>query len=139
MLRTSQRQVLTTSVVWRQVLYSRAFTIFAILGITVLAVAMIKEIIRQVEINQQITALEQQIGALQQQNSELDTLLEYFNSSAFQEKQMKERLNMQAPGERVVMIPNEAMPDSGTVQVVPVQPEAPVSNVIKWRKYFFNY
>lgn len=139
MLRTSHRKLKSIPLVWRQMLYSRAFTVFVLLSIAVVVVATTKKVIRQVEINQQVTALEKQIASLQQQNGELDTVLEYFNSSTYQDKLMKERLNMQTPGEHVIIIPNQATSDPGKIQVVPTRLETLVPNNIKWRKYFFNY
>ncbi|MFA5995713.1 MAG: septum formation initiator family protein [Patescibacteria group bacterium] len=124
---------------FKNILHSKLFTAVTLIGIVVLAIGMVKEILRQIDIKQQVTTLEQQIGELQQHNTELSETLQYFNSSLFQEKQMKERLGLQSSGETVVMIPNAEQLVAGNIQVLPDTPSVVVPNIIKWRKYFFNY
>src|SRR3989338_7567904 len=101
----------------RQLLQSKAFTIGAVFAIVIISISLVKEIIRKVEVNQQISELEQQIADLQQHNAELGDLMQYFNSSSFQEKEASEKLGLKKEGERVVLIPGNQVPDSGKIEV----------------------
>ena len=74
---------------WRTAVSTRAFTVMVGLGIVVLGVALTKEIIRKIQIHQQIEALESEIAGLEAHNSELNQMIQYFNSSSFQEKEAR--------------------------------------------------
>lgn len=124
----------------RRILRSRAFTIFAAIGIIVIGISLTKQIIRKVEISRQIADLESEIQELEQQNSELNMALEYFNSSAFQEKEARQKLGLKTEGETVVMLPNDydGITDSGTIDVIDEPAQPALSNPAKWQQYFFN-
>lgn len=128
----------TSSVRLRQIVFSRTFTIFVIFGISVIGVSLIKEIVRRVQVDHQIVALQAQVSDLQQQNGKIDTLVQYFNSSIFQEQQAREKLDLKKSGENVVLIPNQAVANTGSIQVVPITPAAILPNYKKWEQIFFN-
>lgn len=123
---------------WRRVIRSRSFAVTMIIGIAILSVSLAKEIIRKVQIRQQISELEREIGTLEQHNQELNNLLAYFNSSTFQEKEAKVKLNLTAPGETVVVLPDTGLAAEAESTAVAISNSEPTSNVQKWINYFFN-
>lgn len=121
------------------VVRSKAFTIFATIGIIVIGISLTKQIIRKVEISRQISSLESEINGLEQQNAELNTAIEYFNSSSFQEKEARKKLGLKEEGETVVMLPNtDALRDVDEVTSIETEQAVETSNSIKWKNYFFN-
>ncbi|MDP3970303.1 MAG: septum formation initiator family protein [bacterium] len=116
---------------------SKAFTVFAMFGIIVIVISLTKEVIRKVEISKQIETLEQEVAELEQHNVELGDLMQYFNSSSFQEKEARKKLGLLNEGETVVMIPGEEnygdISNSDDQEVI-----QDVSNMRKWKKYFFS-
>ncbi len=128
----------TTTPQWRRLLRSRSLAILLVLGISILTVSLTKEVVRKVQIQRQIQDLENEIATLEQHNQELNTLLAYFNSSSFQEKEAKVKLNLTAPGETVVVLPENESATDDEVTSVAVAASAPVSNLQKWFIYFFN-
>lgn len=122
----------------RKIFTGRGFTVVMVLGIAVMLLSLGKEVVRKFQIQSQIKELEQEISTLEQQNSEFNELLAYFNSSAFQEKEARVKLNLTAPGETVVVLPEEENVTEEDEETVAVAEAAPTSNVQKWINYFFE-
>ncbi len=136
---TNSKTVKFRKITLQSVVRSKAFTIFAAIGIIVIGISLTKQIIRKVEISRQIATLESEISTLEQQNAELNTAIEYFNSSSFQEKEARKKLGLKEEGETVVMLPNtDSLRDSGIDEPVEVAPVSEISNPKKWKNYFFN-
>ena len=107
----------------------------------VLGVALTKEIIRKIQIHRQIETLEEQIASLEEHNSELNQMIQYFNSSSFQEKEARTKLGLSAVGETMVVLPDGAATGSeATTQATDGRStdQAKRSNIQKWQDYFFN-
>jgi len=125
------------------ILHTRLFLIFSIVLVVLLSISVIKELIRRTEINREINLMSAEITALNDNNQELSTLVDYFNSSAFQEKEVKTRLNLKANGEKVVFLSNtdknsinfninaEAINENNVDSVNTNNPQ-------KWLNYFFK-
>lgn len=139
MYRRSTKQRSSSKADWRRLIRSRAFSVTIILGITIMGISLTKEVIRKVQIQRQIKDLEQEISSLEQHNNELNDLLAYFNSSAFQEKEAKVKFNLTAPGETVVVLPeSETTSSDQAATTVAVANATAQSNLQKWINYFFN-
>lgn len=120
-------------------LSSRRFTVLFFFGVVVIAISLTKEVIRKIEIQREISSLESEIAELEQHNTELNAMMAYFNSSTFQEKDARSKLNLMEPGETVVVLPNQAR--EATVSVAQAnqnQINAALPNYQKWFTYFFN-
>lgn len=135
---TTKRKSIFPKLTPRDVLTSRAFTIIVLFAIILLAVSLTKSIIRKVEINKQIADLEVEIASLEQENAELDNVMQYFNSSEYQEKEARTKLGMQQEGESVVIIPNDLPERTANTLTDEATVEADVPNSTKWKKYFFQ-
>lgn len=122
-------------------LRSRRFTVIILAVLAVIGVSLVKELIRKVEIQRQITSLQQDIDQLDQHNQALNDMMAYFNSSSFQDKQARQKLNLKLPGETVVMmtdpttgeVNSTSVGDLTTTAAAPKEP-----NYRKWQNYFFN-
>ncbi|EKD76406.1 MAG: hypothetical protein ACD_43C00124G0003, partial [uncultured bacterium] len=95
--------------------------------------------IRKIEIQREISSLESEIADLEQHNTELNDMMQYFNSSTFQEKEAKAKLNLMEPGETVVVLPNQATKDTVSLAAAgQTAANAALPNYQKWFNYFFN-
>ncbi len=126
---------------WRVALSTRAFTVMVGLGIVVLGIALTKELIRKIQIHRQIEDLETEIASLEAHNGDLNQMVAYFNSSSFQEKEARTKLGLSAPGEPMVVLPDDAavtLAADGTA----IDTRSTVdqcTNTQKWQDYFFKH
>lgn len=122
-------------------LHSRISLLIFLIIVVALTSSVIKELIRQTEIKREINQIEKEIATTENNNEELVVLVDYLNSSEFQEKEIKTRLNMKKSDETAVFIPannknnvdynfsaNDAAPDKTKT--------ASISNPHKWLAYF---
>ncbi|MBI4407836.1 MAG: septum formation initiator family protein [Candidatus Kerfeldbacteria bacterium] len=125
---------------WRTALSTRAFTVMVGLGIVVLGIALTKELIRKVQIHRQIEDLETEIASLEAHNGELNQMVAYFNSSSFQEKEARTKLGLSAPGETMVVLPDDTTvslaADGSTLDTRSTVDQR--TNTQKWQDYFFK-
>jgi len=102
-----------------------------------------KAVLEKRAIQAQIATLELDISKLEHEKDSLGALIEYAKTDSFVQKEAREKLNLTAQGESVVVIPEI---DSGTSVAVE---ESSVkahngsilgeSNVKIWWEYFFDY
>lgn len=81
-------------------------------------------------LNQQVVQLKGQIVQLQKQKTALQSTIQYEQTSSFDDREARSQLGLQAPGEKVVIIP-EASP-APTPTPVQSQPVAKKSNFQQW-------
>lgn len=126
----------------RAFLKSKLIIIFAIIILITFSIALTREIIRKLEINSEIAGLENEINKLEDQNTELADLIEYLNSTSWQEKEARNKLNLQAPGESVIAIIDNSIIEESTNgdngNDIADNQGNKTSNPQKWFKYFFN-
>ncbi len=126
-----------------------------VLGFLVLALIswpLIKNIKKQLNVNKEISFLQQEIKNLEGKNSELKGLITYLNSDQFIEEQAKLNLNYKRAGEQVVVIKdaqeenvtqidNQAESLKSVYQVKglnKIKPSKTKSNFKKWLEYFWQ-
>ncbi|MBU0732159.1 septum formation initiator family protein, partial [Patescibacteria group bacterium] len=119
----------------KAIFYSKIFIVLGIIILIPISISLVKEIIRKAEINNEIKVLEVEIAEIERQNAEMDDLLKTLNSSAFLEKEAKEKFGMQESGEKVVMIPSGPNEFGATTQAEDAVEEY-VPNPTKWKNYF---
>ncbi|MBU4360523.1 septum formation initiator family protein [Patescibacteria group bacterium] len=106
----------------------------ALLGLLIVFILLISVVIKnsnqQKKNSQQAIALENEILALEKQNQELDQLIDFFSKQEFVEKQAREKLGLAKPGEKLVIIPKQQLPEKELDQNKSM-PEL-------WFKYFFQ-
>lgn len=124
---------------FREMMGSKIFFIFCLVLIGLIAFSLIKELFRKIEISREIQDLETQINGLEGKNSEMANLIDYLNSSEWQEKEVKSKLNLKAPGEKVILIPENSQTNYNNPlkpEVMGEEPEKQLSNPQKWWNYF---
>lgn len=120
---------------WKQFLNSK-IGLGALLAICLFAGYLLAgELAKRYQIETEINGLKQKITALQGDSEHLSGLLEYLNSSDFQEKEIRRKLNLQKPGEHVVSLPAEDAQQAMTQDFE--RTAVGESNWARWWKYFF--
>lgn len=84
-----------------------------VVGVTIvvvlfLLVSLAQEMNRRLEIRREVQRLEEEVAQMQATTIELRNLNQYFTTTDFQERLAREKLNYQAPGEKLVLVPDEA-------------------------------
>lgn len=117
-----------------------------ILGIGLLGViffALIKETYRKKQVLDEIRELQNEAARIEKENSEIQEKLAYFDSRDFKEKEAKDKLNLQDPGENLLVIkpsPSKEAAMNYEVSSSEAKKEEPqLSNPRKWLNYFFKY
>jgi len=123
----------------RRVLTSRGVIVFEVLVIIFLLIGTTKEVIRRISLRQEISILEKQIAELESQNRSLGEYVASINTESFQEKEARKRLNLQKPGESLLIIPetktlSNEVPDNTILNTT----AKGKSNPIRWWQYFFS-
>lgn len=124
------KYILLNSPVWLVV----GFVIFALSFSAFLRITL-----QRMEIQGQIDKLKSEAERLEADNRDLTGYLDYFASESFKEREMRLKLNLQKPDERVIIISREetkakeeaSMPEDDKTQMM--------SNMKKWWDYFFGH
>lgn len=124
--------------VWSRIRSSKLTLVVGLCLVLFAFVSFGRELYRRIEVNQEISRLEQQIRELESRKTRLTNLIEYFESPLFQEQEAREKLGLAKPGESVVIVPGTNA--STTVQEndsdEPSATKTP--NPKKWWQYFFQ-
>ena len=117
---------------------------FFLAGLTVLVligISLGKEAYRKRQIQKEIDGLQSQIGQLKQENSGMENLTSYLSSTDFQEKEAREKLNLQKSDEKMIVLRKDAVQPNSQPNIGADNPQAPPEdnspNWQKWWKYFF--
>ncbi|MFA5871200.1 MAG: septum formation initiator family protein [Parcubacteria group bacterium] len=119
--------------------------LFFLGGLTVLVligISLGKETYRKHQIQKEIDELQSQIEGLNKENSQLGDLLSYLSSSDYQEKEAREKLNLQKADEKMIVLQKEIGAQQSKNENVNSNEQAPVEdnspNWQKWWKFFFT-
>lgn len=119
------------------ILQPKLVLIAAAVAVVLLLVSLAQEMNRRWQIQREVHRLEQDVTAMRKTIIELENVNQYFRTDDFRERLAREKLNYQAPGEKVVLVP-----DQGTnVAVAP--PPTPVTATHSiperwWRRLFVD-
>lgn len=100
--------------------------------------AYIRVVIQKSAVQEEINRLKAEKEKYEANNNDLSGLLDYFASESYKEREMRLKLNIQKPGERVVII---SRPDKNEVINSILEPDKnslAFSNIKKWKEYFFG-
>ncbi len=123
----------------RRLFLFAVFVIVAWAGASTLGV-----ISRNYKLQQQVDQLQSQIDLLKLQNQQVEYQIAYYNTDAFVEKEARDKLDLQAPGEHVVIFPNKvptkAPPTLTPQEQVATQPFTKRSrtNLQHWLYFLFR-
>jgi len=108
------------------------------LGITVLILIFFsikKESKKAKLVREEVRQLEEKILSLRQEETSLAGLIEFFQTSDFKEREIKQQLGMQKLDEKVIVITRDDNPESNRLNEGNDQPE---NNLTKWWDFIFN-
>jgi len=113
-----------------------------ILGVTGIIVFLIllslaQEMNQRWQIQREIQRLELEAKELENSVIELENLNQYFRTDDFQERLAREKLNFRAPGEEVVLIPENVQEGGAINELEQKNSEPQYSLPIKWWRIFF--
>lgn len=118
--------------------------IFFLVGLSVLVyigISLGKEAYRKRQIQKEIDGLQAQIGQLKQENGDMENLTSYLSSTDFQEKEAREKLNLQKSDEKMIVLRKDAVQPNSQPNIgadnLQAPPEDNSPNWQKWWKYFF--
>ncbi|MBI1833926.1 MAG: septum formation initiator family protein [Candidatus Andersenbacteria bacterium] len=117
----------------------RPYTIAAIASVFVffILLSLAQELNRQWQVEREVQRLEREVKQMQATTVELQNLNQYFQTDDFQERLAREKLNFRAPGEQVVLIPEQELRSEKDTS--PVDEEsADLSIPRKWWEAFFS-
>ena len=107
-----------------------------------IGVSLGKETYRKRQIQKEIDGLQAQIGDLKQENSEMENLTNYLSSREFQEKEAREKLNLQKSDEKMIVLRKDVIqPEENTAEnesYTQTSTEDNSPNWQKWWKFFFE-
>lgn len=123
------------------------FTVFLVLGGLVFGFFVFyvatKEADRGQQIEKEIDNLKNESEKIQRSNQELAEKISYFETPAFREKTAKEKLNLQKPEEKVVVIkpsPSDILEAKENIEIKESDTSAKdIPNYKKWWNHFFEY
>lgn len=117
------------------------FSIWIIAGVVLVLLtgsSYIRAVVQRSEIQTEIDRLKAEKEKYEANNSDLSGLLDYFASESYKEREMRLKLNMQKPGEKVVILSH---PEEAEVRDAASKPSENTyffSNIAKWKEYFFG-
>ncbi|MEK7570558.1 MAG: septum formation initiator family protein [Patescibacteria group bacterium] len=122
----------------RRALTSRGVIVFEILLIAFLVVGITKEVVRRLSLREEVATLEQQIAELEAQNRTLGEYVASINTDSFREREARKRLNVQRPGESLLILPETRQLSTTDSEVATHTDAGGTSNSQRWWKFFFR-
>ncbi len=117
-------------------LTSRGILLLEGVLIIIIGIGITKEIVRRVSLRNEINTLQKQITSLQAQNKSLGDYVASINTDSFQEREARKRLNLQKPGETLLIVPQDTT--HATDVTVATSSSTSTSNPQRWWTYFFR-
>jgi cell division protein FtsB len=128
----------------RRFFASPLFVIVGTVMVILVGIANIRVYYSSYKIHQEIDALQRDIDRLQTKKIESMEILKYVTSNNFVEEKARTELNMQQPGEHVLVVSGVSSTVVNTLNSAqPIDEAQPtrqtLSNPIKWWYYFTHY
>ncbi len=115
---------------------SRGVLLLEVILIVIILIGITKEVVRRMSLRQEIATLEQQIAELQAQNRSLGEYVASINTDSFREREARKRLNLQRPGETLLIVPEANSTSLIATEILSKTPGT--SNAQRWWYYFFS-
>lgn len=100
------------------------------------SIALFREMMRKLEIQNEIKKLESEVTKMQNRNNELSSLIDYFKTDEFVETEGRNKLGLKMPGETVVSVGDYSQTSTSLseqqTQILSV------ANWQIWKDYFFS-
>lgn len=118
------------SIFFGRLLKSKIFFILIIILFLFSSLELLNEIGRRNKISNEIKKQKQQIEKLEQENTDLSSLIQYYNTNSYVESEARKKLNLSKSGESLVVIENTTKATTSDQQIV--------SNPQRWWNYFLK-
>jgi len=113
---------------------------FVLLSLTLFSIT--KQTYNKNEVQEEIDKLMIKAKQIEKENIEIKDKIAYLESNDFREKEAKDKLNLQKPGENVVVIKPGIIKETQTndfQENINYPEKKIIQNRIKWWSYFFGY
>ncbi len=122
--------------------FSGLFFLAGLAVLVMIGISLGKETYRKRQIQKEIENLQNEIQKVSRENDELNNLISYLSSQEFQEKEAREKLNLQKSDERMIILHKDAASQNNiekknenSTSFAAVEDNTP--NWRKWLKLFF--
>lgn len=133
---------------FRRILSFRILLLVNVGVIVFLCLSLGREFVRQLDIKQNVAALQEEVGVLSQRHTELQDLYTSIQTISYVEREARLKLGLQKPGEQVVIVQDpvalQALQEEVGVEETMAQiasgevSHVSYSNPKKWWFYFFD-
>ena len=123
----------------------RLIVFFGFVALIFILLAIFKETYRKKQIQKEISNLKEEVAKVQVDNSHLADKLTYLEGHDYQEKELRDKLNLQSPNENMVIIkpsPTGKADNKGKQATETADNQkliVKITNPEKWWNYFFKY
>ena len=120
----------------------RLIILLGLIALIFIVLAIYKETYRKKQIQKEIDILKEEADRIQGANSRLADKLAYLQGRDYQEKEIRDKLNLQNPDENVIIIkpnPIEEVEAKGISEKPNQELVVKISNPERWWNYFFKY
>jgi len=122
--------------------FSGLFFLAGLAVLVMIGISLGKETYRKRQIQKEIGNLQTEIQKVSQENSDLGNLISYLSSQEFQEKEAREKLNLQKDDEKMIVLRKDVVPQNGEQANRDAKNaealEDKTSNWKKWLELFFS-
>ena len=125
--------------------FLKVFSVLCFVALIFVLISVFKETYKKNQIQKEINNLQDEAQKINKENSEIRERIAYFESPEYQEKEAKDKLGLQNPDEKVIVVTPSAQNVAGeNISTINVgaskfitQKELPTYQ--KWWNYFFEY
>ncbi len=118
--------------------YSRAVFWIGLILVIYIFIILVDENSKNYKLRQQAAALEAQNTQLQADITNLQNKITYYNSNDYKELVARQKLNLQAPGESVVIVPHTSSNNDSSSTTNQTSQTASKSKFQQWLDFLFG-
>ncbi|HRY27811.1 MAG TPA: septum formation initiator family protein [Candidatus Moranbacteria bacterium] len=125
----------------KKISFTIVFFIAGIILTGIISTRAVQEAYRNRRIEKEVNELKNEALQIQNENAKIQKKIEYYSTPEFVEKISKDKMNMQKPDEKVIVVNQEISrePQIAGAQQNQIQNEQYVPNYLKWWNFFFKY
>ncbi len=125
----------------KKISFTIVFFIAGIILTGIISTRAVQEAYRNRRIEKEVNELKNEALQIQNENAKIQKKIEYYSTPEFVEKISKDKMNMQKPDEKVIVVNQEISQESQIdgVRQDEIQNEQSMPNYLKWWNFFFKY
>ena len=125
----------------KKISFTIVFFIAGIILTGIISTRAVQEAYRDRRIEKEVNELKNEALQIQNENAKIQKKIEYYSTPEFVEKISEDKMNMQKPDEKVIVVNQEISrePQIAGAQQNQIQNEQYVPNYLKWWNFFFKY